>query len=207
MSAGTLAVIGAGGHAKVVIATARSAGFDVVALYDDNTSLHGSRLLGVPVRGAIADIDPAVSGVFVLAIGDNATRYKLADRLSSLSWATIVHQQAIVHESVRLSPGSVVFAGVVIQPDSEIGAHVIVNTGVTIDHDCHIGDFVHLAPGTRLAGGCRVGEGAFIGIGSCVIPGKSIGDWSMIGAGAAVTSDIGDRVVAFGVPAKVQRVL
>jgi len=200
-------LIGAGGHAKVVVATARSAGFEVVGLYDDNPTLHGSSLLGVPVLGGITDIDPETAESFMLAIGDNGTRRKLGNQLSHLPWATIIHQQAMVHESVRLSPGSIVFAGAVIQPEAEIGAHVIVNTGASVDHDCQIGDFAHLAPGVRLAGGIRVGDGAFVGMGSCVIPGKCIGAWSVVGAGTVITKDIHDRVLAFGVPARIQRVL
>ncbi|MGV8042541.1 MAG: hexapeptide transferase, partial [Thermoanaerobaculaceae bacterium] len=34
-----LVVVGAGGHAKVVIATARAAGFSVVAVLDDDVAL------------------------------------------------------------------------------------------------------------------------------------------------------------------------
>ena len=44
-------VIGAGGHAKVVVATLVAAGFDVVGLYDEASSKWGTTVLGRPVIG------------------------------------------------------------------------------------------------------------------------------------------------------------
>ena len=66
----SLQIIGGSGHAKVVIQTARAAGYEPVAVYDDNPVLHGKMLCGVPVKGAIAD---AQNNGFlcIIAIGDN----------------------------------------------------------------------------------------------------------------------------------------
>ncbi|WP_243031842.1 hypothetical protein [Thermus altitudinis] len=44
-----LVVVGAGGHGKVVVATALETGADVVAVLDDAPAKWGSDLLGVPV--------------------------------------------------------------------------------------------------------------------------------------------------------------
>lgn len=196
-------IIGAGGHAKVVIATAQAAGYTVSGLYDDDPDRRGCSVLGLTVLGTSGDIDVAGIDAAVLAIGNAMARRRLAQELKGLAWITLIHPAATVHETVRLGPGSVVFAGSVIQPDVELGAHVIVNSGASIDHDSKIGDFVHIAPGARLAGNVRVGEGSLVGIGSCVVPNTRIGDWSIIGAGAAVIDDIPDGVFAAGVPARI----
>ena len=45
-----IVLIGAGGHAKVVIATVRAAGGDVVAAYDDDETRWGNRVLDVPIQ-------------------------------------------------------------------------------------------------------------------------------------------------------------
>jgi D-arabinose 1-dehydrogenase-like Zn-dependent alcohol dehydrogenase len=45
-----VAVLGVGGHAKVVIATLQAAGFTVAAVFDDDRSKQGSRLLSVPAK-------------------------------------------------------------------------------------------------------------------------------------------------------------
>ncbi|MFH7321206.1 acetyltransferase [Desulfurivibrio sp. D14AmB] len=202
MIEGGITVIGAGGHAKVVVATALAAGMVVDAIYDDNPALVGGSLLGVPIRGRIADLQPLAGRALILAIGDNATRCRLAARLAGAEWATVVHPRATVHGSVRLGPGCMVFAGAVIQPDSRVGAHVIVNTGAVVDHDCRIGDFAHLAPRSALAGNVRIGTGCLVGIGGVVAPGVGLGDWSVLGAGGVAIAEVGSHLVASGVPAR-----
>lgn len=195
-------VVGAGGHAKVVVATLRAAGYEIDAVLDDDSAKWGQDLLGIRVHGPATGIQPGVAARAVLAIGDNATRQSLAQRLR-LEWATVVHPTAYVHPSVRLGPGAVVFAGAVIQPDTVVGAHGIINTGATVDHDCSLGDFVHVAPGCHLSGGVAIGEGAFLGIGCVAIPQTKVGAWTVVGAGGVVVSDLPAHSLARGVPARV----
>lgn len=198
-------VVGAGGHAKVVVSTLQAAGFAVEAIFDDDPRKRGERLCGIPVVGPVEALLLWSSGEGVIAVGDNAVRRLLSERLHRFTFLTIIHPNAWVHPSARLGPGTVVFAGAVVQPDAAIGAHSIVNTGATIDHECRIGDFVHLAPGAHLAGNVRVADGAFLGIGACAVPGVSVGAWSIAGAGAALLEDVAGGTVVAGVPARVLR--
>jgi len=192
-----IVVIGAGGHAKVLITTLTARGFSIAAVFDDDDSKWGVDAQGTRV----SRIDRERGGNGIIGIGDNAQRREMA-RALSFEWRTVVHPSAFVHPSAKLGRGTVVFAGAVVQPDAVIGDHVIVNTGATVDHDCVVGDYAHLAPGVHLAGSVQVGEGAFLGIGSVVIPGVRIGHWSTLGAGAAAIRDVADGVVAVGVPAR-----
>jgi len=194
-------VVGSGGHAKVVITTARAAGLEVTALTDDDPARWGQFVLGVEIIGPAPPILDDPRQVAVLAIGGNRARQRRA-LAARCQFATLVHPGAIVDASVRLGAGTVVFAGAVIQPDAVLGAHVIVNTGASIDHDCAIGDFAHIAPGAHLAGGVELGEGGFLGIGAVVIPNVRIGAWTTVGAGAAVVDDLAANLVAAGVPAR-----
>jgi sugar O-acyltransferase (sialic acid O-acetyltransferase NeuD family) len=202
-----VAVLGAGGHAKVVIATLQAAGFTVAAVFDDDAAKQGSALLGVEVQGTLAEFANSSHRRAVIAVGNNAARMRLAEglqtQLQNVEWVTAVHPQTCVYASVRLGAGTVIFAGAVVQPDAIIGAHAIINTGATIDHDCIIGDFAHIAPGTHLAGDVRINRGAFIGIGAAVIPGRSVGEWATVGAGSTVIKDIPARATAVGAPARV----
>ena len=196
-----LLILGAGGHAKVVIEAARLCGLNPCAVYDDDASLLGKLILGVPVKGKIIDLPDDRSGSAFIAIGNTKIRRLIAQRLSKLNWPVLVHPAAYVSPSARIGKGSIVCAGAVVQPDVEIGEHVIINIGANIDHDCVIGDFVHICPGCNLAGAARVDEGAMLGSGTSVVPLKQIGSWATLGSGAAVVSDIPAGVVAVGVPA------
>lgn len=190
-------VIGAGGHAKVLISTLTACGVSVAAVVDDDDTKWGMDAQGTRV----GRIERELGGRGIVGIGDNAQRREMA-RTLSLEWQTVVHPSAYVHPSAKLGRGTVVFAGAVVQPDAVIGDHVIVNTGATVDHDCVVDDYAHLAPGVHLAGSVRVGEGAFLGIGSVVSPEVKIGRWATLGAGAVAIRDVADGVVAVGVPAR-----
>ena len=67
-----------------------------------------------------------------------------------------IHPTAYTSDA-QIGPGTVIMAGVIIQPGCRIGKHVILNTGCQLDHDCVIEDFAHIAPGAVLCGNVHVG--------------------------------------------------
>jgi acetyltransferase EpsM len=196
----SLVLIGAGGHAKVVIGALRASGVPVRAAYDTTPEKAGGRCAGVEIL-AFADFAPEPDAELFLAIGDNAARREL-DRKLTARYPVVIHPSAWVDPSARLGAGTLVCAGAVIQADTVVGRHAIVNTGASLDHDCVVGDYAHVAPGARLAGRVRVGEGALLGVGSAFLPGVTIGAWATVGVGAAVVADVPERVTARGVPAR-----
>jgi sugar O-acyltransferase (sialic acid O-acetyltransferase NeuD family) len=200
------AVVGAGGHAKVVVDALLSSGHEVLGFYDDNPVLLGAEPIpGVKVLGDTKDLSEGLEkgkGVVILAVGENSDRCRLSRRLS-VSYGVACAPSAVLGRGVRIGKGSMILPSATVNIDTVIGEHVILNTACSIDHDCTIGDFVHIAPGAHLGGGVVVGEGTFLGLGSSVIPGILIGRWSIIGAGAVVTKDIPDNCTAVGIPAKV----
>lgn len=199
-----LVIVGAGGHAKVVLSTALSSGEKIRGFIDDNPALANTTFQDYPVIGNTHFLlSPSFTcDAVVLALGNNALRKDIAERGAHLPWKTLIHSHAYVHPSVQLGKGTVVFAGAILQPDVKIGDHSIINTGTSIDHDCEIGNYVHLAPGVHLAGNVSIGEGTFLGIGSVVIPGIKVGSWATVAAGGAVVSVVPCKRTVMGIPAK-----
>jgi len=196
-------VLGAGGHAKVVISTLLELNFQIKGVLDDDPNKWNQKVLNIPVLGPIELLKSGNFEQGIIAIGDNKTRKEIVEKYNGFCrWIGIIHPFSYVHPSVEIGDGSVIFAGAVIQPEVIIGKYVIINTSASVDHDCKIEDFVHIAPGVHLAGGVLVGEGSLLGVGSSVIPYKRIGRWTIVGAGSVVVNDIPDCVTVVGVPAR-----
>ncbi|SRR5579883_677347 len=196
-----LVIVGAGGHAKVVLSVAVSNMIKVQGYLDDDISLLNKTILGCPVIGNFGLLESQIQTA-VFGLGNNALRRTLAEKYHFIEWKTLIHPSAIVHPSAKIGKGTVVFAGAIIQPNAVIGDHCIINTGATVDHDCVLENFVHIAPGVNLAGGVHLGEGSFLGIGSVVIPEMTIGKWAQVAAGGVVVTPIADKKIVMGVPAK-----
>ncbi len=197
-------MLGAGGHAKVVVSLAQALGRSIEGLYDDDPRTHGESVLGVPVVGPISGLSLSPDTEVAIGVGDNRSRELLATSMD-FSWVSMIHPTAFVHDSVQVDQGAVVFAGAVIQPGCRIGAHAIVNSGANVDHDCELGPYAQISPGCSLAGGVRVGEGAMLGTGCVCIPLVEIGEWAVVGAGAVCVGSVAARTLVVGVPAQVVR--
>jgi sugar O-acyltransferase (sialic acid O-acetyltransferase NeuD family) len=195
-------VVGAGGHAKVVISSLRASGWGIRAVYDDDPKKWNQLILEVPILGPVERLGERDRCPAVIAVGDPLFRQEVAERYDR-DWVTVIHPRAYIDATAIVGPGTVVFAGAVIQPDVSIGAHAIINTSASVDHDCVIHDYAHVAPGAHLAASVRVQRGAFLGTGSQVIPGVTIGESAVVGAGATVVRDIPCHVTAMGCPARI----
>jgi UDP-perosamine 4-acetyltransferase len=202
-------VLGAGGHAKVVIEALHRSSVAILGIVDNDPARVGEKLLGVPVIGEddAVLLHPADSVRLVNALGSvgvSKGRRILFQKMKEKGYYfyLVVHPSAVIAEDVVLSEGAQVMAGAVIQPGTHIGRNAIVNTRASIDHDCRIGDHVHVAPGATLSGGVAVGSGAHIGTGATIIQGITIGSDSMVAAGAVVVRDVADGTTVKGVPAR-----
>jgi UDP-perosamine 4-acetyltransferase len=200
-------LIGAGGHAKVVIELVRAAGdFEVAGLIDRNQG--APPVLGVPVVGTDADLSrfrhEGIRHAFV-GIGSNRRRLQMGRYLQQLGFEMVnaISPAAVISLSAQLGCGVAVMPGAVINAEARVDDFSIINTHASVDHECWIGEGVHVAPGSTIAGSVRIGRLTFIGAGATVIPGKTIGENSVIGAAACVVRDIPNAVLARGVPARV----
>lgn len=195
-----IAIIGAGGHGKVVAEILDRNGINTFNLIDDCPNKIGTYVQGRPVL----DFEKlAMFSCFHIAIGCNRTRKKiyLKQQLTS-DFLSVVSCEAYIANTAIIKCGTLIAANSVVSVDSIVGIGCIINHGAIVEHDCRVGDFCHLAPNSTILGGACLGERVFLGSGAVVLPGVEIGDDVIIGAGAVVTSNIIDSCTVVGLPAK-----
>ena len=196
----SISIIGAGGHSKVIIDIIRELGnYNIVGIYDDNKTGYFS---GIKIIGKIAEINNT-NNYFIIGIGNDKIRKKIADEYNQLKWATLIHPKTIIAKTATIKEGTVVCAGSVIQTEVEIGKHCIINTNCSIDHESIIGDYCSICPSSTICGQVKVGESSFIGANSTIIQSIEIGKECIIGAGSVVIRNIPNNSKAVGNPTRI----
>lgn len=192
-------IIGAGGHGKVIADIIEKNGDKVLGFLDDGTDK--THIFDYPVLGKTADCVNYPDKMFIIAIGNNGVRKKIAENYK-LKYYTAIHPSAVISRNVIIGEGTCVMALSVINADTIIGKHCIINSGSVVEHDNELCDYVHLSPKAVLCGTARVGEGTHIGGGAVVKNNTSITGGCVIGVGAAVVEDIDKEGTYVGVPAR-----
>jgi sugar O-acyltransferase (sialic acid O-acetyltransferase NeuD family) len=209
-----LVILGAGGHARVVLdSLGKASGFVPHAVVDSNRLLWGSDLDGVPIRGGDELLPELIKeGVthFVIgvgSIGNAGPRRRLFEIgvSSGLCPTSVMHPTAAYSTKAKIGAGALLLSRSVVNAGAILGKNVIVNTGAIVEHDCVLGDYVHIGPGATLGGGIHVGDGTHIGLGASVRQQIKIGPNSIVGVGAVVVDDVPRDVVVVGVPARISR--
>ncbi len=206
-------VVGGGDQGRQVISTIVAAGRDRVVGVLDRQLERGTDVSDYPVLGTDEDLDAVArehgATGFVVAIGDNALRAALAERLRAhcpeVELRSVVHPAATVAADATVGKGSIVLAGAVVGNGATLGHGVLLGIRSSVDHDCVLENYVSLAPGATVAGSVRIGMVTALGVGTNVVHGRTIGAHTVVGAGALVLHDVPEMVVAYGTPAVVVR--
>jgi UDP-perosamine 4-acetyltransferase len=203
-------IVGAGGHARVVIESLRRAGkVEVHCLTDTNGKLWNKELCGVPIVGGDDKLDMLRDrGVARFAIGVGRVeardpRRPLFEKMQAAGFeaVTVIDPTATVSELAEISDGAQVLARAVINAGARIGCNAVINTGTIVEHDCLVGPHAFVGPGVVMSGHASVGAGCFVGAGAILLPGVAVGDGAVVGAGAVVLKPVGAGETVVGVPA------
>lgn len=195
---GTLiAIIGAGGHARVVADCLKRGGVTNLCFIDINASPEVKTIRNLKVYRTQAEIPGAESIVFANGVGSISKESLIrraevyaSHRSNGCIFPTILDPTASLSQNVQFGDGSQLLMGVCLQDGVEIGENTIINTRASIDHDSRIGNNVHIAPGVTISGGVIVEDLVHIGTGTTIIQGIKIGRGAFIAAGAVVVKDV-----------------
>lgn len=202
-------LIGSGGHAVCVAGSAHP-NLSVLFAGDSPKNTHPDAIPYI----RFADM-PRVFGSgweFVIAIGNNATRRNMANRLHDVFGAELRYRAEafygrVISPSATLDQRAIIGDGSVVMPGATVnnawtGRHVLINTNAVVEHDNFIDDYAHIGPNATLCGDVQIAEGAFIGAGAVVLPTIRVGAWATVGAGAVVTRNVMPGETVVGNPAK-----
>lgn len=210
-----IVVIGSGGFSKQVIEIIERINlinqeYTLLGIIDDNKSLVGTEVLGYEVIGDTDYIKllsqrKKIHGV--IAIADGEVRKEITRKLDGVQWESVIHPSAVISDYTKIGEGNIVCAGVIINPEFQMGNHSHINIGSTIGHNVSIIDYVTVMPGSRISGNVTLKSNSMVGTGSTIIQGLIIEENVVLGAGAVVTKNTEPNNLYVGVPAKKKKPL
>lgn len=204
-----LIIAGAGGAGlEAFFVARRERKWEVIGFADDDGSLNGLMVNGMPVLGTIDSVISSYRncGVwFHSAIGNNGARKRSASAFEEAGFApaTLVDPSAVIAESAVIDPGAYIAPFAFVGPLAHVGRHVLINVGASLGHQAEAGDHSQLCPGARVSGSVRLGAGVLVGSNAVLTPGISVGEWATVAASSLATSNVPSRSTAIGVPAKI----
>ncbi|EXJ09756.1 acetyltransferase [Nitrincola nitratireducens] len=194
-----LIMLGAGGHASVLMDMLKRLGLELHAVVSPDRIPSTSLLSGITrietdellVNHYSPDQVVLVNGVGSMPGHDVQKKLFLSYSELGYCFLNVVSPQALVSEHVKLGMGVQIMAGAIVQTGAKIGNNSIINSGAIVEHDCIIGSHNHVAPGATLSGGVVTGSSVHIGTGANVIQNITIGDSAIIGAGTTLVKNVG----------------
>lgn len=205
-----LLLIGGGGFARELVSWLRASNLKDVApagVLTDGRPHERPADLGLPFLGGVDQYEIEPGDLFLCAIGDPAAKRRMTQGLEArgATFATAIHDTAVVGDRTVIGPGSILCPGVVLTSDVTIGRHVLVNVSASVGHDAVVGDYSTLSGHVDVTGFARVEEGVFLGTHACIAPRLTVGAWAKVGAGAVAVRNVPASSTVFGNPAKVIR--
>lgn len=175
-----LAIIGAGGHGKVIGDIALLSYCEKISFFDDKVNKNNTKSFPFNIVGSLNELKGCLKDydAFFVAIGDNNSRFNNIQWLKKkkLNIITLIHPASTISKFSSIGRGTCVMANAVINAGSLIKDGVIINTSASIDHDCIIEDYTHISPNCSLSGNVKLGKFSHLGTGTTVHPGVKIGD-------------------------------
>ena len=199
-----LVIIGAGnvGGFLVLNQDLFNKNFNIIGFLDDNKKKIGKFFWEIPVIGSTDTINEYKNCSIAIGIANPLTKKKLLDKISdNFNFPNFIARNAWISNKVHIGKGTIIYPGVSINHESEIGDFVVINMNCAIGHNTTIKKCCSLAPGVNFAGFTYVEPYAEIGIGVSTIQQVRIGAGAVIGGQSILIQDAKENTTYIGVPA------
>jgi sugar O-acyltransferase (sialic acid O-acetyltransferase NeuD family) len=189
-----IAIIGAGGHGKVLGEIALLNHYENIFFFDDRVD--EIKMFPFTIYGNLNYLEGHLKEYddFFVAIGNNYIRHDKVEWLKKkkANLVSLIHPKSTISKFSSFGIGTCIMANAVVNAGTLIKDGVIINTSSSIDHDCTIDDYAHISPNCSLSGDIRIGKFSHLGTGTSVHPGIKVGDNVKTGVGSKIFNDISD---------------
>lgn len=194
-----LAIFGSSGMARSVADIANDLDFNEIVFVDRDEGIE--QIYGLPIISESKIKFLQNDGfVFSIGIGDNATRYKIAENFPFLEFINLIHPSATFgrfsKRNLELTKGNIIMAGARLSNNISFSNFGIFNFNCVIGHDVVLKDYINISPCAFMAGNVEIGNfvnvygGAQIRNGAGMNSRLKIGDNAVIGMGATVLGSV-----------------
>jgi len=194
-------IFGSAGFAKEVWTICNRQGIIVNYFVDKNNI--GKKVCNIPI---IPDDKYDAKYNAIIALGNPNLRQKIAEFVEKKNgkFQTLIDPRASILDpnSIKISEGCIICAGVVITIDVFLGKHCHVNLNSTIGHDTQIGDYVTISPGVNISGNVKIGKNCYLGTNAAIKEHINICDNVTVGMGSIVVKNIEEPGTYIGIPAR-----
>lgn len=200
-------LLGAGGHASVLLEILQAGNLSVLGLAGPAPAEAEGLLSPLTYLGDdesilqyARDDVRLINGIG--SVGNSHLRQKVYQQFADagFTFASLTHPAAILSPSLKHGPGLQVMAGAIIQAEVRLAENVIVNSAALLEHHCHVSAHCHIASAATLCGGVRLGDGVHVGAGATINQGITVGDGAIIASGCVVIRDVAAGTLVAGVP-------
>jgi UDP-perosamine 4-acetyltransferase len=192
-----LIIGGGGGGAQVLDLVSRLPAYEPVAIVDNDPTLTGSDVMGVPILGRVSEsarlwAEGAFDAAAMAIVADVGYRRDcfLELRSQGMSFPNLIDPSALVCAGVTLGEGNVLRPFSQISACARLGDNNYLAEYVSIGHHAEIGSHCTFLPHASTSGWVKLGSGVQCGVGVLTAGHLRVGDDSIIEAGTVLVEDV-----------------
>lgn len=188
---------GRGGGVVTLDALSQSPDQRAVGILDNDPTLHGKTMMGVPILGpsdmAINLWKEKVFDAAIIVVTANLDeRASLFEKLKKegVRFTNVIDPSVKIKLNVSLGVGNLIMGSSYLSSCVEIGDNNFFASHTCIEHHSIVGDHCTFGPRCTTSGAVTIGNRVKMGMGVLIEPYLSIGEKSLIPSGAVVTQNI-----------------